>query len=212
MNPKTKKLWQLTALLALDLIILILISSVSANAEMLGNSGERVAEIQRVLKKQNLYQGNENGVFDFRTKNAVAEFRIINGKEKSGEVNYETLCALGLDTRASVCFSSEAELLARCITLSGCRTYPEMLDEADKIIRNTSKATTLGKYISSNFPFFLSDFVTPSPEAYSAAVQAIRKSAHLGGHFYLQSSFASASIWAMFTSFTADLICTPASV
>ncbi len=178
MNPKTKKLWQLTALLALDLIILILISSVNAKAEMLGNSGERVAEIQHELKKRTLYQGIENGVFDFRTKNAVAEFRSINGKEKSGEANYETLCALGLVTRASVCFSYEAELLARCITLSGCRTYPEMLDEADKIISNTRNAATLGKYISINFPYFLSDYVTPSPEAYSAAVQAIRKSAH----------------------------------
>lgn len=178
MNPKTKKLWQLTALLTLDLIIMILISSVSANAEMLGNSGERVAEIQHVLKKRNLYQGNENGVFDFRTKSAVAEFRSVNGKEKSGEVNYETLCALGLDARASVCFSAEAELLARCITLSGCRTYPEMLDEADKIIRNTSDAATLGKYISVNYPSFLSADVTPSPEAYSAAVQSIRMSAH----------------------------------
>ncbi len=178
MNPKIKKLWQLTALLAVDLIILILISSVCARAEMLGSSGERVAAIQHELRKLNLYKGRENGIFDFETKKAVTEFRSINGLKKIGETNHETLCALGLDARASECFSSDAELLARCITLSGCRTYPEMLGEADRIIKNTSCALTLGKYISVNYPHFLSADVTPSPEAYSAAVQAIRKSAH----------------------------------
>lgn len=178
MNPKAKKLWQLTALLALDLIFLILISSVCAKAEMLGSSGERVAALQHELQKLNLYQGNENGIFDFETKKAIAEFRSINGLKKSGEANHETLRALGLDARASECFSSNAEILARCITLSGCRTYPEMLNEAEKIIKSTSNALTLGKYISVNFPAFLSEDVTPSPEAFSAAVQAIRKSAH----------------------------------
>ena len=159
MNPKTKKLWQLTALLAVDLIFLILISSVCARAEMLGSRGERVAAIQNELKKLNLYNGEENGVFDFETKNALDEFRRINGLGKSGETDYKTLCALHLDARASVCFSSEAELLARCLTLSGCRTYPEMLNEADKILKTTKSALTLGKYISVNFPYFLSGWV-----------------------------------------------------
>ena len=175
MNPKTRKLWQITALLLLDIVILILISSVCANAEMLGSSGERVAVIQRELKKINLYQGNENGIFDFETGRAVAEFRSANGQGKSGEANHETLCALGLDTRSSECFSSQTELIAKCITLHGCRTYPEMLTEADMIIKNTTDALTLGKYISINYPQFLSEDVTPSPEAYSAAVQVIRR-------------------------------------
>ncbi len=179
MNPKTKKLWKLTALLALDLIFLILISSICAKAEMLGSSGERVAAIQHELRKLNLYQGIENGVFDFETKKAVAEFRKINGLEKSGEANYETLRALGLESRKSECFSSDAELLARCITLCGCRTYPEMLSEAERLIEATCDAMTLGKYISLNFPSFLSAEVTPSNDAYSAAVQAIRKSAQM---------------------------------
>lgn len=162
-------------LLLLDLVILILISSVCANAEMLGSSGERVAVIQNELQKRNIYQGKENGIFDFETGRAVAEFRSINGMSKTGEANHETLCALGLDARASVCFSSQTELLAKCITLRGCRTYPEMLTEANMIIEKTSNALTLGKYISINYPQFLSDDITPSPEAYSAAVQAIRR-------------------------------------
>lgn len=178
MNSKTKKLWQLTILLAVDLIFLILISSVCARAEMLGSRGERVAAIQNELKRLNLYSGEENGVFDFETKNALAEFRRINGLGKAGETDYKTLCALHLDARAYVCFSSEAELLARCLTLSGCRTYPEMLKEADKILKITNNALTLGKYISVNFPYFLSDKASPSPKAYSAAVHALRKSAH----------------------------------
>ena len=177
MNPKTRKLWQLTVLLAVDLIILIIISSVCAKAETLGSKGERVAAIQHELRKLNLYSGNENGIFDFETRRALAEFRNINGIEKSNETDYETLCTLGLDARASVCFSAEAELLARCLTLSGCKNYAEMLNEADRILRCTSSAVTLGKFISATFPYYMIIESTPTDEAYSAAVQAIRKSA-----------------------------------
>ncbi len=177
MSSKTRKLWKLTALLAIDLVFLFLISSVCARAERLGSSGERVAAIQHELRKLNLYHGKENGIFDFETKKGISEFRKLNGLKHSGETNHETLRALGLDARSSECFSSDTELLARCITLRGCRTYPEMLAEADRIIENTRSALTIGKYISVNFPSFLSEDVTPSPEAYSAAIQAIRKSA-----------------------------------
>ena len=177
MNPKTRKLWQLTALLAVDLIILILISSVCAKAETLGSKGERVAAIQHELRKLNLYSGNENGIFDFETRRALAEFRNITGIEKSNETDYETLCALGLDAKASVCFSAEAELLARCLTISGCKNYSEMLNEADRILKCTSTAITLGRFVSVNYPYFMIVNATPPDEAYSAAVQAIRKSA-----------------------------------
>lgn len=175
MSRKSKKLWQITVLLAVDLILLILISTVGAKAEMLGSSGERVARIQHELKKKNLYQGKENGILNFETKRAIAEFQSSENLEKDSQVNHETLCALGLDSSSSECFSARTELIARCITLSGCRTYPEMLDAAEQIAEKTDGAVTLGKYISEFYPVFLSADIEPSDKAYSAAIQVIRK-------------------------------------
>ena len=178
MNRKSKKLWQITVLLAVDLVLLILISTVSARAEMLGSSGERVARIQQELQKRNFYHGKANGVFDFETKRAVAEFCRQENLGNESQTDCKTLCALGLDSGSYECFSANAELIARCVTLSGCRTYPEMLNTAEQIAEKTDGVLTLGKYISINYPQFLSEVVTPSDEAYSAAIQAIRKSAH----------------------------------
>ncbi len=175
MSQKSKKMWQIVTLLAVNLTLLILVSSVSAKAVRLGGSGERVAEIQRELYKHNLFNGKPSGIFDLKTKSSAAEFQRINGLEVSGEANYGTVSALGLNSRSSECFSARAELLARCIRLSGCRTYPEMLAEAEKIVEITDGAETLGKYISENYPDFLFLSDEPSPEAYSAAVQIIRK-------------------------------------
>lgn len=177
MSRKTKKLWKLTALLAVNLALLILISSVNARAERLGSSGDRVAEIQRELQKRQLFAGGKDGVFDFETRRAVSEFQEMNGIEISGEATHETLCALGLDSRYSDCFSAQVEVLARCIAVSGCRTYPEMLDKAEEILLKTEDATTLGKYIGMNYPDFWACDEVPTDEVYSAVIQAIRKSA-----------------------------------
>lgn len=179
MSRKPRRMWLLTALLAIDLIMLILISSVSARAETLGSSGERVARIQHELRKMNLYHGKENGIFDFETKRAVADFQRLEQLENDSRVNHETLYVLGLDSDSSECFTARTELIARCITLSGCRTYPEMLTVAEQIFEKTDGTVTLGRYISENYPDFLSADIEPSDKAYTAAVQVIRKSAHL---------------------------------
>lgn len=180
MSEKTKKLWEITAILAVNLALLILISSVSARAERLGSSGERVAEIQRELQKRGLLGECENGVFDFSTRRAVADFQLSNGIEGGGEVTYETLSMLGLGSEQSYCFSAEAEILARCVGMSGCMTYPEMLRKAEEILAETEGALTLGKYISMKCPEVVFARDEPSAEEYSAAICAIRKSARNG--------------------------------
>lgn len=177
MCRKSKKMWQIVTLLAVNLTLLILVSSVSAKAVRLGGSGERIAEIQRELYKQNLFYGKPNGIFDFKTKDSTAEFQRLNGLDVNGEADYKTVSALGLNSGSSEYFSARTELLARCIRLSGCRTYPEMLTKAEEIIAETNGAVTLGKYISEYFPDFTADTAEPSPEAYSAAVASIRKAA-----------------------------------
>lgn len=177
MNRKTKKLWQITALLAVNLALLILISAINANAVRLGSSGERVAQIQRELQKENLFSGKISGTYNFATRKAISEFQSQNGIEANGEADFKTLSALGLCTDCDTMFSARTELLARCINQSGCRTYPEMLKKGAEIIRQTDSFQTLGRYISLNYPDFIKHTDTPTEEEYAAAIQTIKKSA-----------------------------------
>lgn len=177
MTSKTKKLWQLVMLLAFDLAILILLSSFSSaktQALCLGCSGEKVACIQQNLSEIGLYSGKINGEFNFNTRKGIKNFQKSRGIEPSGEADYETVSALGLDSE-TVCFSSKAELLARCIQQSGCQSYPEMLEKGIEILNETDGAVTLAKYISEKFPDFYKKQAPdePSSEVYRAALQSL---------------------------------------
>lgn len=175
MSKKSKKLWRLVAILAVNLAMLALVSFRNAEAIRLGGSGERVAQIQRELQRKNIFNGSINGFYDFETRQGISEFRSLIGIEKSGEADFKTLRALGLNSRYSDCFSARTELLSRCIQQSGCRTYPEMLKKGEKILNEANGAATLGKYISKNHPDFADITDEPSADAYNAAIEAIRK-------------------------------------
>ena len=148
---RNKKAWQLTALIALNLLMLILISCVCtlrADAVYLGSSGEKVAAIQRKLKKSGLYDGEINGNYDFATRKAIKIFQEQNKAEQSGEADYETILLLGLDSRSGKCFSFETELLARYLRQSDASNYPEMLQKGEEILEKAG-AMPLGQYLFS---------------------------------------------------------------
>lgn len=177
MNRKTKKLWHLVMLLAVDLALLILIGTLCAartQAMFLGCSGERVAAVQRRLAQAGIYNGLSDGEYCIETRSAVRKFQRENGLSASGETDFETLFAMGINSRTAPCFTTEVELLARCIQQSGCHTYPQMLQKGTEILSITDGSITLGQYISETFPDFLSHSDEPSSQAYSAALQAIR--------------------------------------
>lgn len=177
MNRKTKKLWHLVMLLAIDLALLILIGSLSAartQAMFLGCSGERVAAVQQKLSQAGFYSGLSDGEYCIETRSAVRKFQSENGLPTDGETSFETLSAMGITSRTALCFTSEAELLARCIQQSGCNTYPQMLKKGIEILGITGGSVTLGQYISDTFPDFLNHADEPTSQAYSAALQAIR--------------------------------------
>lgn len=177
MNQKTKKLWHLVMLLTVDLALLILIASVCASkaqAMCLGCSGERVAAIQQRLAEMGVYSGLPTGEYNLETRRAIKKIQHENGLAASGETDFETLAAMGINSRTALCFTAEAELLARCIQLSNCQSYPEMLEKGIEILKETESPNTLGKYIAQNFPDFLFHTNEPTSQAYSAALQAIR--------------------------------------
>ena len=174
MNRKTKKLWQLVMLLAVDLAILIILSSFSSQALCLGCSGERVARIQQKLSESGLYSGKINGEYNFGTRKGIKIFQQKNGIEPSGEADFKTVFTLGLNSETD-CFSSETELLARYIQHSDAQSYPEMLQTGIDILYEAEGAGTLARYISAKFPDFYKKTACnePSSQAYKAALQSL---------------------------------------
>lgn len=177
MTQKTKKLWQLVMLLAIDLALLIFISALcssNARAMHMGCSGERVAEIQQALIRNGYFSGEANGTYCIKTGISVRKFQQDAGISISGKADFETLAKLGISSRTALCFTAEAELLARCIQQSGGTGYGEMLKTGQEILDKTKAARTLGSYAAEFYPeaFYAGE---PSSAAYTAALQAIRE-------------------------------------
>lgn len=177
MSEKNRKMWHMVMLVATNLFLLILIgtsASPSAQALCLGCNGEKVAAVQRRLKEKGIYSGEINGNYDFATRKAVKIFQSENGLEKSGEADYETVTALGADTKGE-CFSLRTQLLAGYLEMHGGVNYYELLESGKKLL-NDAGEVPLGQYILSvdgNFYKNIADD-EPSSEAYSAALHVIR--------------------------------------
>ncbi len=175
MSKKTKKLWQIVMLLSVNVALLIIVCAANAEAICLGGSGERVAEIQRELKKLGLFSGEISGEFDFKTRRAVKNFQQINSIKSNGEANFETLSLMGLNSK-NRCFCAETELLARYLQNHGGAEYYDMLSTGIEAVRDKG-SLTLSRYIMLSDPEFFGNISSdePSPQAYSAAIHAIEK-------------------------------------
>lgn len=177
MSEKNRKMWYLVMLVAINLFLLILIgtaASPAAQALCLGCNGEKVAAVQRRLKEKGIYSGEINGSYDLATRKAVKAFQKESGLENSGEADYKTVTALGVNLKGE-CFSLRAELLARYLENHGGVTYYEMLETGRKLLSEAG-CMTLGQYIFSIDGDFYEDVCgdEPSSEAYAAALQVIR--------------------------------------
>jgi hypothetical protein len=73
------------------IILLMLCFFVSANAD------PQIAAVQRALKSHVLYLGEVTGEIDNATAAAITRFQARRGLEVTGDLNEETLRALGLD-------------------------------------------------------------------------------------------------------------------
>lgn len=176
MNEKTKKLWWLVLVIAVNLLMLILISTLTcANALCLGCNGERVAAVQRGLFKAGLYSGEISGEYDFATRNGIRRFQAKSELPINGESDYKTMAALGLGCRSGDCFSMQAELLAHLLDRDG-GSYADMLANGARLLEQAEDSLTLGQYISRAFPDFFSSIPRsePSSAALAAALQVLR--------------------------------------
>ncbi len=84
-----------------------------------GSRGQEVRQIQERLKRWGYYDGEVDGIFGYKTYQAVRKFQAKNGLKVDGIVGPQTLAALGLPTGTSSAPSSrtsaDVRLLAHLI-------------------------------------------------------------------------------------------------
>ena len=118
MSTERKKLILLLAILfAVNIFIIALAQSASADLFKRGAAGDTVAEIQRRLKNWGYYSGSVDGVYGGKTEEAVRYFQRKNGLSADGQAGNKPLAALGIPVSASSgTASGDLDLLARLIS------------------------------------------------------------------------------------------------
>lgn len=102
MSRRRKKLILTLALIfAVNILIIALAQSASADLYKKGASGGMVTEIQTRLKNWGYYFGAVDGVFGSKTEEAVKYFQRSNGLSADGQVGDLTLAALGITPTGS---------------------------------------------------------------------------------------------------------------
>lgn len=116
------KLWQLAVIIFINILIIGIVMSTSANAlSKVGSTGAEVREIQTRLKKWGYFNSTVDGIYGTKTKNAVIYFQKKNGLTADGVCGKKTLAAMGISSSSSPSSSSSSSssdlnLLARLIS------------------------------------------------------------------------------------------------
>ena len=91
-----KKLWQLAVIIFINILIIAVAFSQSADAlSKVGSTGSEVREIQTRLKKWGYFNSTVDGIYGTKTKNAVIYFQKKNGLTADGICGKKTLAAMG---------------------------------------------------------------------------------------------------------------------
>lgn len=112
------KFWQIAVVAFINILIIGLVLSSSANAlSKMGSTGAEVREIQTRLKKWGYFNSTVDGIYGTRTKNAVIYFQKKNGLTADGICGKKTLAAMGINSSSSSSSSSgDLNLLAQLIS------------------------------------------------------------------------------------------------
>ncbi len=118
-HPLFYKIWQVAVVVLLNLLIISLALSGGADAlSKMGSTGAEVREIQTRLKKWGYYNGEVDGIFGTRTKNAVMAFQRKNRLTVDGIAGKATLAAMGISSSSNDTgySTNDYNLLARLIS------------------------------------------------------------------------------------------------
>ena len=117
---KKRLVLALAILFAINIFVIALAQSASADLYKRGSTGATVSEIQRRLKNWGYYSGAVDGIYGSKTEAAVRWFQKKNGLSVDGQVGNQTLAALGIWTSGggggSASQSGDLYLLARLIS------------------------------------------------------------------------------------------------
>ncbi len=118
MSTGQKKLiLALAVLFAVNIFIIAMAQTASADLYKKGSSGAVVREIQTRLKNWGYYSGPVDGVYGSKTEAAVRWFQRKNGLAADGQAGNQTLAALGISpTGSGGSNSGDLQLLARLIS------------------------------------------------------------------------------------------------
>lgn len=121
MSRERKKLILAVAIIfAINIFVIALAQSASADLYKKGSTGETVSEIQRRLKNWGYYSGSVDGIYGSQTEKAVRYFQSKNGLSVDGQAGNQTLAALGITPKNSGSSgggqSGDLYLLARLIS------------------------------------------------------------------------------------------------
>ena len=177
-----------------------------------GSRGEDVKTVQRKLKRWGYYDGNVDGIYGPKTKEAVKYFQRKNGLTADGIVGKKTFEALGMMEQANAGGSqssgngytnSDTYLLARCI-------YGEARGES-YTGQVAVGAVVLNRVRSSDFPNTISGVIyqkhaftavsdgqinlTPDQTAINAAKDAMNGWDPTGGCLYYYNPVTATSEW-----------------
>lgn len=124
-KQKRKLVLALAVVIAVNLLLISLVTSAEAASYKKGSTGAVVTQIQTKLKAWGYYTGAVDGVFGSGTEKAVRWFQRANGLTVDGKVGTQTLAALGIQAGTSSSSgggtsggnsSADVNLLARLIS------------------------------------------------------------------------------------------------
>ncbi len=97
MSTERKKLvLALVVIFTVNILIIALAQSASADLYKKGASGQTVREIQTRLKNWGYYSGSVDGIYGSGTEEAIKKFQKKNGLSVDGQTGDKTLAALGI--------------------------------------------------------------------------------------------------------------------
>ena len=212
MSKERKKLIMALALIfAVNIFIITLAQSASADLYKKGSSGAVVTEIQKRLKNWGYYFGAVDGVYGSETEEAVKYFQRKNGLSPDGQVGNQTLAALGITPSSGSTGSGggggggsgDLDLLARLISAEARGEPYEGQVAVGAVVLNRVDHASFPNSISgviyqSGAFSCLNDgqFDQPVAEsAYRAAQDALNGSDPSGGAIYYFNPATATSKW-----------------
>ena len=208
MSGKQKRLLlTVVVVFTVNIFIIALAQSASADLYKKGSTGDMVVQIQTRLKNWGYYFGALDGVYGSKTEEAVRFFQRRNGLAVDGQVGNLTLAALGISPRSTASSgqnrSGDKYLLARLISAEA-RGEPYIGQVAVGAVvlnrvKHPSFPNTISGVIYQPGAFSCLDdgqFDQPiSESAYRAAQEALDGSDPSGGAIYYFNPVTATSAW-----------------